>query len=639
MLQRMTNVLVVGPKNDYQEIIDVLYQEGTIHLQDATESFPHLNEVFRRMESTTHVDLTLLLVKINGICQILPRMPDNRQEQDRIYQDLHLKSATELISVISSEIGELESRTRALAGRKGDLELSKTALERYEKIIEKIQPLESQIPLLEGFEVTVLLIQKEFRDVLEPIRSVLKNITRNQFEFIAADLDEQTTAVITVFNKKFSEQVHSFLFSQNVNEVRIPEDYANMPLPKAIALIGRRKLEIDEEMVTIDQELASLSSVFYQKLSVFQRILDDREKELEAFANFGQSENTILVRGWVPKKFLKRTKAAIKETFGGRVVMTELDVPSEEMEHAPAFYDNPRWVRPFEFFNRLITPPKYMEIDPSPFIAIFFPIFFGVIVGDIGYGICIFGFAIGMKLYFKKLEWLQQLMNILIISSLSTIFFGFLYGEFFGNFGEEMGWLHPVTIGGVTLNRIEAMIPLLIFSIVLGILHVSIGLGLGMLNAYYRKSKKHFCEKCGMLAMIIGIILLVLVFAELIPGSFLLAGIFVIIAALPVLLYGGGVRGAIEIAGTMGNILSYARIMALGMASVILALVANELAGAVGIVAVGVLIAVLLHSLNIILGMFSPSIHSMRLHLVEFYSKFYEGGGELYRPFGREKET
>lgn len=639
MLQRMTNVLVVGPKKDYQEIIDVLYQEGTVHLQDATESFPHLNEVFRRMESTTQVDLTLLLVKINGIYQILPRMPDNRQEQDRIYQDLHLKSATELISVISSEIGELESRTRALAGRKGDLELSKTALERYEKIIEKIQPLESQIPLLEGFEVTVLLIQKEFRDVLEPIRSVLKNITRNQFEFIAADLDEQTTAVITVFNKKFSEQVHSFLFSQNVNEVRIPEDYANMPLPKAIALIGRRKLEIDEEMVTIDQELAGLSSVFYQKLSVFQRILDDREKELEAFANFGQSDNTILVRGWVPKKFLKRTKAVVKETFGGRVVMTEMDVPSEEMENAPAFYDNPRWVRPFEFFNRLITPPKYMEIDPSPFIAIFFPIFFGVIVGDIGYGLCIFGFAIGMKLYFKKLEWLQQLMNVLIISSLSTIFFGYLYGEFFGNFGEEMGWLEPVTIGGVTLNRIEAMIPLLIFSIVLGIIHVSFGLGLGMLNAYYRKSKKHFCEKCGMLAIIIGIILLVLVFAELIPGAFLLAGIFVIIAALPVLLYGGGVRGAIEIAGTMGNILSYARIMALGMASVILALVANELAGAVGIVAVGVLIAVLLHSLNIILGMFSPSIHSMRLHLVEFYSKFYEGGGELYHPFGREKET
>ncbi|HQC13201.1 MAG TPA: V-type ATPase 116kDa subunit family protein, partial [Methanoregulaceae archaeon] len=86
---------------------------------------------------------------------------------------------------------------------------------------------------------------------------------------------------------------------------------------------------------------------------------------------------------------------------------------------------------------------------------------------------------------------------------------------------------------------------------------------------------------------------------------------------------------------SIGNILSYARIMAIGMASVILAMVANQLGGAMDVVAVGVLIAILLHSLNVILAMFSPSIHSMRLHIVEFYSKFYEGGGVMYKPFGR----
>jgi V/A-type H+-transporting ATPase subunit I len=95
-------------------------------------------------------------------------------------------------------------------------------------------------------------------------------------------------------------------------------------------------------------------------------------------------------------------------------------------------------------------------------------------------------------------------------------------------------------------------------------------------------------------------------------------------------------RGAIEVMGSVGNILSYARIMAIGMASVILAMVANELGGAIGVLIIGVLIAVLLHTLNVILAMFSPSIHSMRLHIVEFYSKFYEGGGELYIPFGKQ---
>ena len=93
-----------------------------------------------------------------------------------------------------------------------------------------------------------------------------------------------------------------------------------------------------------------------------------------------------------------------------------------------------------------------------------------------------------------------------------------------------------------------------------------------------------------------------------------------------------------EIMGTLGNIMSYARLMAIGMASVILAIVANRLSGEIGIFAVGLVVAVLLHVLNIGLAMFSPSIHSMRLHIVEFFSKFYEGSGEPYKPFGRLKE-
>jgi V/A-type H+-transporting ATPase subunit I len=90
--------------------------------------------------------------------------------------------------------------------------------------------------------------------------------------------------------------------------------------------------------------------------------------------------------------------------------------------------------------------------------------------------------------------------------------------------------------------------------------------------------------------------------------------------------------------GAVGNIMSYARLMSIGMASVVLAVVANELGGALGVVGVGLFVAILLHALNVGLGMFSPSIHALRLHIVEFFSKFYEGGGQPYQPFKRAEK-
>ena len=326
---------------------------------------------------------------MNGLLKLLPKGHDAVEHPEDVDAELRGRPLQEMLAIIRGRLEGLDATTLDRSNRKAELELTATTLERYARILRRLQPLEDALPELEGFEMTVLLLQKEFAHLFEQILPKLREIAHNQFEYISAELDETTIAAITIFNKWYSREVHAFLFSQNVNEVRIPPDYSNMPIDEAIAAIGRRQEAGREEIARIDAScwpLEPLAPGAPRSCSGSSMSSTPNSRSTRGFA---RTEYTFVVKGWLPGKSIPEARRRLRRTFGGRVVLTELSATSQEMAEAPISFANPFWARPFEFFSRLMGSPRYYETDPIPFMAIFFPIFFGLIVADVGYGLCI----------------------------------------------------------------------------------------------------------------------------------------------------------------------------------------------------------------------------------------------------------
>jgi V/A-type H+-transporting ATPase subunit I len=324
------------------------------------------------------------------------------------------------------------------------------------------------------------------------------------------------------------------------------------------------------------------------------------------------------------------------------------------------------FVKPFEFFMHLYTLPSYKEMDPSFFLFVTFPFFFGLMLGDVIYGVIT---LLLFSLLWWKIPKARNIVTAMILCSIVTIFFGFMFGEYLGfeyvsvETGESLLQfgipLHEEVVHGHTvysfpriLNRLHSTMTVgsnqlptvLVLGALLGFLHVNLGLFLGCINEVVHKGLKHaFFAKVSWYVLELGVALSALSWLGMIPFHWGV-GVAVMSLAAVMLFIGEGVQGIVEIPAIFTNILSYLRLGAVALASVGLAVVVNEkLAlpfieqGGVYSV-VGIVILVLGHTINIALGVIGPFLHALRLHYVEFFSKFYHGGGIPFVAFGGEKE-
>lgn len=392
-----------------------------------------------------------------------------------------------------------------------------------------------------------------------------------------------------------------------------------MQLQNFLENIELSRNEMKDELSKLYSQYMSFEPYFSQVIEEFQ--LSYGKEFLKQTGHF------VIIEGYIPKQREKEFDTFIKNKVG---LQNSAIIYDQAEKDAPVKIKNSPSINHFQLFTGMLPPLAYGSIDPTIWIAIFFPLFFGFIVGDIAYGLVIV--AVGKYLMIKSKEINNKTMSdigfIYVLSGVSTIFFGILYGEFLGNLGTHLG-LRPIW-----MERSSDLMFLLFVAVIFGIIHVFFGLILGCINSYLLGDSHRLNENLGLIVIyssIFGSMLDYLYFQiHWLTYSALVFGII----GSALLIKGEGVISLLEIVSVFGNILSYARLMALGVASVILADLANELYTISGGGIQGILIAFVLHLLNIAIAMFSPLLHSMRLHLVEFFSKFVAYGENSFTPYG-----
>lgn len=459
----------------------------------------------------------------------------------------------------------------------------------------------------------------------------------NKIEHELYELSKYGYPVIFVLDKdeedSLIEKINSFNF------INADLSSYNNKVPRELESIDNEFLNNSNEIVKLEEELANSKEIEIE-LKILIDQLESKKERLSV--NFKETSSTIYVEGWVREDQVEDLENVVK------LVTTsyELDISeANEEEEVPTATKNNKFVHQFETITNMFSVPKHNEIDPNPVMSIWYWIIFGIMMGDVGYGlvmIVLFGLFIKLK---KPKGSLSQLVHVLFYSGFTAVFAGIVFGSVFG-FSVPILEL----VGLKSYSVIDDPMPMLIFSMGIGVLHLISALVLKVVLSVKQKDiLSGLADGVSWILILTGGSLFALTMAN-IGGSILtiISLILVGIGVLLILTLSGrdkkgvfskitsGLGGIYNSTGYLSDLLSYSRILALSLSSAVIATTMNLLAGLVQGSFIGIIFSVVIyivgHTFNFAMGLLSAYVHDSRLQYIEFFGKFYEGGGVMYEP-------
>lgn len=651
--ERMTKIRITGSQTQLPSVVELLYSLQLMHLLDHKKTDAlDIGTPFADSEKTS-----ALLLHVRSLLATFPA-PVLASVQEQYVQKKALSfaavqhtlssvtaaftAAQQHITSLRSSITEkkhLSSCLQLLAS----LHLSPDALTPYKSLVSFIGTVSSDQEL-----VSSLL-------ALTP-QAYVRTILYDNAHVVAVFVPQHHAAGIHDILQKYNYKPYSFPPLSSFSHDSSAE------AKKLLVAVGL----LEKDLAHAEKELLQLQTTHVSSLVAMESFLASSAAKAQAPLRFAETKHAFFIEGWVSAQEYQGLKHGLEKETHHKIHLEILEIMKSDK--IPIILKNSFFVKPFEFFLHLYTLPSYKEMDPSFFIFFSFPFFFGLMLGDVGYG---FVTLLLFALLWWKMPSGRNLLTVMMVSAVVSIFFGVLFGEYFGFehvsahtgqiLSEQYGLpLHPEVLhDGETvysfprlMNRLHGEVEIvgntlpmvLVLGAILGFIHVNFGLFLGFINEVISHGFMHaFYAKISWYILELGIAFLALSGLGLIPLP-LFVGFAVVVLSAVLLFVGEGVQGLVEIPSILTNILSYLRLGAVGLSSVGLAVVINEnLAlpfmekGGIFFV-LALIILIIGHTINIALGVIGPFLHAMRLHYVEFFSKFYKGGGVPFIAFGTEQE-
>ena len=638
---KMTKISVFGLHSDRKAVLEELHKqevvevcepnEDDVRFKDTAKSITQFDKFMQSAESALAVLNEYAPVKSGFFInrRILPIQKYHMASAD---SDVTLHAIYQIIS-LSDKIREHKESIRQITAKQ-------TALEPY---------LALDIPMntsgtgytfiktgtLNGIWTTARL-EKELADHEE--------LYSAHFEILGTS--REYTYVWFVFPRNQEEKAE--LFRQIIGFSEPTFSLSHHIPQKKIEVLEEAKVTLNEEIQKYISEIEKYND-YRRDIELFHDHMNLRKDKYQVLSQMRMTDHVFCLEGYIPQKHGGSVKQLLESQWTAYVELAEPEKP----EDVPIAFQNSAFAAPVEEITETYSMPSSTDVDPNPVMAFFYYLFFGMMFSDAGYGLLLM-LVCGYLGFGKRLEKPRRKnFKMFFFCGVSTVFWGLMYGSFFGNmvytvsgtfFGKEIAlaplWLDPIS---------QAM-NLLVYSVAFGMIQILVGLGLKFYTLYRQKKIWDALFDAGLwMLALLGICLLAAGIGLQIPILTNIGTWVAISGGAGLLITGGrkskniigkmfgGIVGLYDITGYVSDALSYCRLMALGLATGSISNVVNMLGSMFGRSAVGIIlfiiVAVFGHSLNFAMNMLGAYVHTNRLQYVEFFSKFYEGGGRKFAPF------